>query len=242
MIRGKIKHKGKEYEIKEPTVTNWAEVMRLREILDEEDIYVKMVEVLTGLSREDILQSDAETITKIGEEIFKIFDRESKQLFPRVEYKGQVYTLVDINNLSFGQYADIDTFLRKDESYRISNLNELAAYLYCEEGVRYGQSDIKKRIEVMKDFPLKYVESSIFFLLSLTRASQELIRLSSRNKVMWMVLKVRITLMLIGDGIKQLLPWQKTRFGRLITLPIYPLLAVLITFRILLTKIKKGKD
>jgi hypothetical protein len=242
MIRGKITHKGKTYEIKEPTVSSWAEVMRLKDILDEEDIYVKMIETITGLSKEQILESDASTITQIGAEIYKIFNQESKELFPVVEYRGEKYKLVDMNNISFGQYVDIDSFLRKDESYRITNLNELAAYLYTEEGVEYGKSDIKKRIEDMKDFPIKYVESSLFFLLSLTKASQGLIQIYSRNKFIWKIMRLRITLMLIGDGIKQYRLSQKTKFGRLMTLLLYPFLAVSITFRILLTKTgnKKG--
>jgi hypothetical protein len=121
-------------------------------------------------------------------------------------------------------------------------LNELAAYLYTEEGVDYGKSDIKKRIEDMKDFPIKYVESSLFFLLSLTKASQGLIQIYSRNKFIWKIMRLRITLMLIGDGIKQYRLSQKTKFGRLMTLLLYPFLAVSITFRILLTKTgnKKG--
>lgn len=242
MIRGKIVHKGKTYEIKEPTVSSWAEVMRLRDILDEEDIYVKMIEAITGLNKEQILESDASTITKVGMEIYKIFNQESKELFPVVEYKGQKYKLVDMNNVSFGQYVDIDSFLRKEESYRIMNLNELAAYLYVEEGVEYGKSDIKKRIADMKDFPIKYVESSLFFLLNLTRASQELIQIYSRSKFIWKVLKLRITLMLIGDGIKQYRLSRTTKFGRLMTSLAYPLLAVLITFRILLTKTGNKKD
>ena len=242
MIRGKIVHKGKTYEIKEPTVSSWAEVMRLRDILDEEDIYVKMIESITGLSREQILESDASTITQVGAEIYKIFNQESKELFATVEYKGQNYKLVDMNNISFGQYVDIDSFLRKEESYRIANLNELAAYLYTEEGVEYGKSDIKKRIADMKDFPIKYVESSLFFLLSLTKASHELIQIYSRNKFIWKVLRLRITLMLIGDGIKQYRLSRTTKFGKSMTLLAYPFLAVLITFRILSTKTgnKKG--
>jgi hypothetical protein len=242
MIRGKITHKGKTYEIKEPTVSSWAEVMRLKDILDEEDIYVKMIETITGLSKDQILESDASTITQIGAEIYKIFNQESKELFPIVEYRGEKYKLVDMNNISFGQYVDIDTFLRKDESYRVMNLNELAAYLYTEKGIKYGDANIKSRIELFKDLPIKYIESSIFFLLNSAKVSQELLQLYSQSKFLWWTMKTRITLVLIGDGIKQLRHSQKTQFRKLMISLISPLLFVLITCRILLTKTgnKKG--
>lgn len=237
-----IKLNNKKYTITEPTIATWGNVMKLREILDEEELYIKMISEVGGIPREEILQSNSSDIITIGEYIYRFINKESKKLYPVIQFQGQEYTLVDIQNVSFGQYIDIDTFLRKDESYRVANLNELAAYLYTEKGMSYGDSNIKHRIELFKGLPIKYIESSIFFLLNSAEVSQKLLQLYSQSKFLWWIMKTKITLMLIGDGIKQLLHSQKTKFGKLMMLLISPLLFVLITCRILLTKTGNKKD
>jgi hypothetical protein len=113
--------------------------------------------------------------------------------------------------------------MKKDDSYKIANLNELAAYLYCEQGVKYGDSDIKKRIEDFKDLKVKYIESAVFFLLSLAKGLHELTLLYSKSKTMWWMMRTRIALASFGDGMRQLLSSQKTKFGKLMVLLTFPL-------------------
>lgn len=241
MEKQKVTLNGVEYEVKEPTIRRWASVMKLKDILDEEQLYVNMISEVLGVDRQTVQSSSATEMLEVGEFIYKFLNQDSKQLYKEIVLNGQEYTLVNVTNISFGQYVDIDTFLRKDETYRIANLNELAAYLYCEKGVEYTNSDIKKRIELFKDLPVKYVEGSVFFLLSLAKASQEIIKLYSQSKLLWWIMRTRITFLLIGDGIKQLVRSQKTKFGRLIMWCLSPLFFVLITFHTLLTRTKKGK-
>ena len=160
-----IEYGGEHYVLQEPTIKVWSEVMKFRELLDDEELYIKMISVITGLKREDILKADASQINEVGEKLKTYLWRESKQLFPEFTHNKITYRLCDFNKMSFGQFVDIETFLKKDESYRIANLNELCAYLYCEKDLNYSDSDFQKRIEVMKDVPVKYVESSLFFFV-----------------------------------------------------------------------------
>jgi hypothetical protein len=113
--------------------------------------------------------------------------------------------------------------MKKDESYKIANLNELAAYLYCEEGKNYGDSDIQKRIEEFKTLKVRYIESAIFFLLNLGKGLYELTQLYSKSKMMWWIMRTRIALASFGDGMQQLVSSQKTKFGKLIVLLTFPL-------------------
>lgn len=232
----------KKYTIVEPNIQLWSNVMKFKDLLDDEELYIKMISEVLGITREEILSADTTEIIEIGDYVYSFINKESKKLFKQIEFKETKYNLVDVNNISFGQYADIDTFLRKDEGYRIANLNELAAYLYTEEGITYTNSNIKLRIEEFKTLPIKYVEGAIFFLLNLARASHELTRLYSQSKLMWMVMRIKITLMLIGDGIQQYQRSQTTWFSKLTTWLLYPFISVLITFRILLTRDKNKKD
>jgi len=225
-----IEHEGKKYEIKEPTIEVWKNVMIYKDLLDEEDMYVKMISEVTGLSMKEIKNSDALEIRIAGDKLWRYLNQESKLLFRTIEHNGTKYNLVDLNKVSFGQFVDIDTFMKKDESYKIANLNELAGYLYCEDGVEYGNSDIKKRIQDFKTLPVKYIEGAIFFLLNLGKGLQELTTLYSKSPVMWWIMRVRIAWASFGDGIKRLVSSQKTKFGKLIVLLTSPLWLVSIIF------------
>jgi hypothetical protein len=87
----------------------------------------------------------------------------------------------------------------KDESYKVANLNELAAYLYTEKGKKYGETNFKKNIENFKQLPFKYIEGAIFFLWILERGLQGLSEVYSKNKWMWRMAKILIIFQSFGD-------------------------------------------
>lgn len=237
-----IVYGGKKFEIKEPTISMWTEVMKLKDMLDEDEMHVRMISYVTGLPQKDVLKADAKTIRQVGSELYKFLNQQNKELFKEIEHKGIKYSLVDINKITFGQFVDIDSYLQKDESYRISNLNELAAYLYTESGTDYSDSDFKKRIEAFKDLEIKYLEGAVFFFLSIGRALQPLSELYSKSPVMWQMMRLRIVLQGFGNGIQQLVSLQKTKFGKLIVLLLSPLLVVLTIFLSLWILIRRKKN
>ena len=158
-----IDYNGTKYEVKEPTISMWMDIMKLKDILDEQEMYVRMISKVTGIKESQIMEEDASTIRRVGNELYKFMNQDQKTLFKSIELFGVKYNFVDVTKISFGQFVDIDTFLNKEESYRVSNLQELAAYLYTEDGIKYGESDFKARIEVMKELPIKYLEGAVFF-------------------------------------------------------------------------------
>lgn len=237
-----IEHKGIKYPVNEPTIETWKNVMVFKDIFDEEEMHIKMISEVTGLSMKEIENTNATEIRRVGDQLWRYLNQESKEVHKTIEHKGITYNLVDVTKISFGQFVDIDTFLKKDEVYKIANLNELAAYLYCEDGLEYGKSDFSKRIEEFKDLPVKYIEGSVFFLLSLARGLQELSQLYLKSKVMWMVMRVRAASGNFGAGMRRLLSSQKTKFGKLIILLTFPFWLVSIIFLFLLTLIVRKKN
>ena len=234
-----LKYDGKKLKVQEPTIQMWTDVMKFRDILDEDELNMKMLSMATGLTIEEIRDTDVMSMRLAADAVYRFLNQESKKLFKHIEHNGKNYVLVDVHKMSFGQFVDIDTFLSKDESYRVSNLNELAAYLYVEEGKQYGETDFKEKIEDFKTLPIKYVEGAIFFLLNLGSASQQLTQLYSKSKLLWMMMMTRIRLASIGDGILPYLRLPKTKSGKLIMLLISPLLVVSIILHILWTLINK---
>lgn len=241
MIEHVIEYGGKKYPIKEPTIRTWSEVMKMRELLDEGELFVKIIELTTGLSKEEILTSDASQVNKVGEQVLSIVTGSNKKVIKTFEYDGEEYEFLDIQSLSFGQYIDIDTFLSKDENYRIQNLNELAAYMYIEKGTKYGEKNISKRAEKFKDLPIKYMEGSVFFLLSTASLSAELTRIYSKSKMLKVVMKTKIVFRLIGVGIQRSAHLLKTKYGYFVMLLTYPWLSVSTILLTLWTLIRSKK-
>jgi hypothetical protein len=230
------------YEIKEPTVSTWMELMKFKDILDEHEMNLKLISLLTGLDLDEIRDCEVREITRVSQILSQYLGQDSKRVKLEIEFKGVKYKLFDTNNMTFGQFVDIDSFLRKDDSYRNQNLNELSAYLYSESGYEYGQTNIKDRIEKFKDLPLSVLESSLFFLLNLGRGSLGLTHLYSKNKLVWMMMRLRVVSHSFGDTIRSLVSWRNRKYGRWILLLILVLCSPLIICLTLWTLIKREKN
>ena len=237
----KVTSKSKTFEVNEPTIREFCDVMKLKDILSEDELNVRLIEKVTGMSHEDVMEMDAYTIQKIGSVLFAHYNKESKKLTQSFELNGITYKFMDVNTISFGQFVDIDTFLKKDEGYRISNLNELMAYMYCEDGTKYSDSNFKKRIEDMLDAPSHIVEGALFFLLNLERGLYERMELSSKSPIMFQMMRLRMAFQSFGATTKLSRFLLKTKFGRLTLLLLWVLLLPLIICHTLLTSILKKK-
>ena len=213
--------------------------MKLRDLLSTEELYIRIISELTSLEVSKIKNSPAEEIMEVGSLVYKFFNQDTKDIFPVIEHKGIKYKMIDVDKISFGQFIDIDSFLAKDETYKIANLNELAAYLYIEEGTEYSDSDFKKRIKEFEDLPLKYLEGAVFFLVSLGMVLVPLTRIYSEKKWIWMIMRTLMIFTNFGAGIQRSVFYPKTGLGKLIKLLLTPLFYVSTICHILWTGTKR---
>lgn len=233
-----LTYNGTKYEVKKPTISMYQKVMKFKDLFDEDELIIRLLSEMTGLTDTQIKDCPAEQISVIGNKALSFLIADDKKPSLKIEHNGTNYSLMDINNISFGQFVDIDTFLSKDENYKLNNLHELAAYLYIEEGTKYGETDFKKRKEAFLDLPIKELEGAVFFLTSLGAISVTLTEIYSKSKILYLTTKMTIALISIGDGIPRFPYSPKTKFGKLLLLPLYPLWLVLITLHTLWMSIK----
>lgn len=236
-----IEYDKKKYEIKELTIEKWQNIMKFKDILDESELYVTMIAEMTGLKPEQVKQGDAKAIVECGQLLDTYLNQESKRVYMTMKYNDVEYELVDFSNITFGQFVDIDTFIMKDESYKIANLNELAAYLYTEKGKKYGETDFKKNIENFKGLPMKYIEGAVFFLWTLERGLSGLSQLYSEKRWLMRAIKMVIIFRSFGDTISGYLNSRRTKFGKLTVLLVSPLFFVSIICRTFLTYVRNKR-
>jgi len=221
-----IEYNNKKYPIKELTIEIWANIMKYKNILDDVDLYVKMIADMTGLSTDEVRQSDANSIIETGTLLYNYINQESKDIKYNLEHNGIQYELCDFSRMSFGQFIDIDTFMSKDEAYKIANLNELASYLYTEKNKKYGDVDFKKKIEDFKTLKVRDVEAAVFFLWTLEKALQPLTQVYSKNKWTWLMVSLIVIFLNFGATMSGFLNSRRTKFGKLIVLLLSPLFFV----------------
>jgi len=203
-----IEFEGKEYTILEPTISLWNNLNQLKDFQEEWEFGLSMISMMTGLSEQQILECDYETIKNTTENLSAwLLDTQDK-FHEEFEFKEITYKFIDLNNIKFGEWIDIDFFLNKPMSYRQKNLNELMALLYREKDpetgrcVKYNTMDTKKRAALFQQLPVKYLRGAMVFFYALENILLNPTLMYSINR-QWLRTKHRINKLMkkSGDGI-----------------------------------------
>jgi hypothetical protein len=164
---------------------------------------------ITGLSQEEIENADYQEILDAAQTISEYFLVESSEFKNEFDFNGKKYRFLDLPNLKFGEFIDIDGFLTKPVIEKKKEMNLLMAMLYREVGedgnyLPYDSSKVQLRAEEFKKLPVKYVNGASSFFLRLGRISQGNTTLSFWSKVKMMTRMIYLSvkfLLLIGFGL-----------------------------------------
>jgi hypothetical protein len=214
-----ITYDGKDYEIKEPTIEAWTRLSSLQDWTDELEFSIMLISSITGLSVDEVKQADWHSIILTSQNLSNHLLNDGKKFVNEFEFDGQLYRFIDLANLSFGEFVDIDGYLSKSENDKKRELNLLAAMLYREVGednklVKYDGENTLIRAEKFKKLPIKYMNGASSFFLRIEKILQGSLVLSfnkrfmMRMKAIWMIGKI-IVLVSIGAGSVQLSKWRK---------------------------------
>jgi hypothetical protein len=190
MEKHKISYGGKDYEVIEPTIELWGKLASLQDWTDETEFAIILISHMTGLSKEDIQKSNWHDVLTVSQNISNHLLHESKQFHKEFEFEGQKYKFIDLPNLTFGEFIDIDTYLSKPEMERRREMHLLMALLYKEDGGEV--SDTMLRAERFKKLPVKYVNGASSFFLRIEKILQ-----GSSPLSFWTNLKMRTKAILI---------------------------------------------
>lgn len=200
---------GKDYEVKNPTIQKWAMLNLMKDLEEEDDFRLYLVSLSTGIEEDLLKQANFLQVKQAADFLTKYFIEIGDKFYNEFEFNGKEYKFLDLNNMSFGQFVDIDTFLQKDESYKKSNMNELMAMLYMEKDeTTYSVENVNKRKEEFRDLEVKYLQGALRFFLVLRKRLQE--NTPFFLKIKWKVKKMLNRLKLLrqfGAGMGRLYFW-----------------------------------
>ena len=200
---------GQDYEVKNPTIQNWAMLNLLKDLEEDEDFTLSLVSLSTGIDEDLLRQANFLKVRQAADFLTQYFLEIGDRFYNEFEFKGKEYKFLDLNNMSFGQFVDIDTFLQKDESFKKSNMNELMAMLYMEKDeTTYSVDKVNERKELFKELEVKYLQGALRFFFLLRKRLQE--NTPFYLKIKWKMKKVLKRLRpsrLYGAGMGLLYSW-----------------------------------
>ena len=176
-----------EVKIKIPTSLNEITLGQYQEFLKldskkESDVLLKMVELFCKVPVEVVRSMKANDIKDICEIINKMFDVEH-QMLNRFQLNGKDFGFIpDLENMSFGEYVDLDTFMGDND-----NLHRAKNVLYRPIDLKQGQRYTLKEYdpdtnEQAKNYPLDACFGSMVFFYNLGKDLSTVILNSSSKQ------------------------------------------------------------
>jgi hypothetical protein len=199
-----LNYKGKTYKVDEPRLDVWSKLILLQEWTDEREFAIRLLSFITGLTEEEIEQSDYMEVLQAAADLSKYLMSESKVFHNEFDFNGVKYKFLDLSNMTFGEFIDIDTYISKSDVEKKKELNLFMAMLYREVDDKgnykpYDSNEMIRRAEIFKKLPVKYVNGATTFFLRLEKilSNNTKISLSMRLKTMintiWIVKKLIVS-------------------------------------------------
>ena len=152
--------------LNEITLGQYQEFSKL-DLKKEAEVQSKMIEVFCKVPKEVVRSMKASDITEICTIINAMFDVEHI-LINRFELNGVEYGFIpDLENISFGEYVDLDTFMGEDDNLHRA-MNVLYRPIDLKQGQRYTLKEYDPDTnEQAKDYPLNACFGAMVFFYNL---------------------------------------------------------------------------
>jgi len=153
--------------LNELSLSQYQEFAKLEGQQQTTAIQLKMIEIFCNVPEVVVRNMKATDISEICEILNNMFDTEH-QLITRFDYNGVQYGFIpDLDDMSFGEYMDLDTFIGDNENIHRA-MNVLYRPIKLKKGDRYVIEDYDTSTsEEAKNFPLDAVLGAIVFFYTL---------------------------------------------------------------------------
>ena len=187
-MKVKIKKEGKIEVFKlissweEVTLSTWLQLIDFETGTKTEEA-TKTIEALSDIPKKLVKELALSDVVAIMSKIGELQAKQDTKLKRLIEINGVEYGFMpDLDSISLGQYADIETFIKNGIE---TNLPELMAVLYSPIKFKKNDiyiveaydGDIRLRAEEMKQMSAEQVQSALFFFYNLGKVFSEILPL-----------------------------------------------------------------
>ena len=186
----------KEYEVKEINLMNYKDILEMLENPDNDTPY-EIVEMLSGCPKEELMALKTVDWFFLWREVQDMLlgsSTSTTSIVPVIEFQGVRYSLPSIEDMSIGEFADLDIITSGSSPEK--RMAEVAAILYrpiVEETPEYIKIEpysiegTRKRQRLFQYLPLSAIKSAnTFFLQSLNQSLKNMLDslMSEKNNLM----------------------------------------------------------
>ena len=167
--------------LNEITLGQYQEFSKL-DITKESEVQSKMIEIFCKVPVEVVRSMKAKDITDICTIINNMFDVDH-QMLNRFDLNGVKYGFIpDLENISFGEYVDLDTFMGDNDNLHRA-MNVLYRPIELKQGQRYTLKEYDPDInEEAKNYPLDACFGAMVFFYDLGKDLSTVILNSSSKQ------------------------------------------------------------
>ena len=175
MTKPSFKINGTSYEFKEVTLKDYYTIKEVLGNPDAKAAEFKIAEIITGCPVDQLRKLKYPDWLIVWEEIanqITTMSSATESIVPIVEFKGKKYGLPKIEDLTVGEFADLDIIMSSNNAE--TKMAEIAAVLYRpiikQRGNTltledYSSEGFKDRLEAFEEFPLSAIRSANAFFL-----------------------------------------------------------------------------
>lgn len=202
-----IVYDGNEYEITEPTIEFWNKLVLLKDLYEDRDFSLMLISLATGLDIDEIKNAKWEGVYETSNYLADYFLNVSDKFYSTFEFRGIKYQFIDLENLTFGEFIDLEEFFGRPLTKKQNELNYLMALLYREvdkDGklTPYDATKVMERATIFKSLPIRYLRGAqrfFFHLRTILRASTRSYFHKMIYRLKW---KTNQLLRSFGDGME----------------------------------------
>lgn len=201
----KFKIGDEEYKVPEfMSIENYSKIYKVKDFFSDEYFGAKLINIMTGVPVEDVLQSDYQYVEYLATYILKLIPMDKQPKFhDRFELNGIHYGFFPKwQDLTFAEWVDLDTLSTKKPEEILDILHIICAIMYrpiveqkSEHDFKikkYNIEEMKERAELFKkELDVKYILGAQFFFINFARIYLSYIHLSSIQTIsIWTKIKI----------------------------------------------------
>lgn len=185
------------------TIGDYVKIFKVKDLFEDEYFSVKLINIITGAPMESLMKANRDKINTLSMELLKIIPTQEPAFADKFTFEGVEYGFIQSwKNITFGEFADLDTLMTKKPEEFLNYLHIITAILYRPitkykgkhkfEIEEYNVNTMEERAELFKNkLNVEYALGSQFFFIHFARTSFQNTQISSKMwmKISWMQIK-----------------------------------------------------
>jgi len=191
---------GKEYHLPYYlSIGDYVKIFKIKDLFQDEYFSIKLINIITGAPMDLLMKANRQIVNNLSGELLKIIPTQEPAFADKFTLDGIDYGFIPSwKNMSFGEFADLDTLMTKKPEDMLNYLHIITAILYRPitkvkgkhkfEIEDYDVHKMEERAEMFKErLNVEYALGSQFFFIHFARTYSRSTQISLRK---WMTISL----------------------------------------------------